>query len=177
MEYTLEVRKGTLQDVDELEKLYYDVTDYLDRHTNYPGWKKGIYPDRDTAAEGIGEDSLFIVCADSRIVGTVILRHHQEEAYRLADWHRDLEDHDVLVIHTLAVHPEYLHKGIGRYLIDFIVSYAQQMKVKAVRLDVYEENTPAMGLYESCGFQYIDTVDLGLGEYGLKWFKLYQRLL
>lgn len=51
------------------------------------------------------------------------------------------------------------------------------MKMKAVRLDVYEKNQPAIQLYKSFGFQYIDTVDLGYGMYGLDWFQLYQKLL
>ena len=49
--------------------------------------------------------------------------------------------------------------------------------MKAVRLDVYEKNTPAVRLYEKLGFQYVDTVDLGYSEYGLDRFRLYQHLL
>lgn len=42
---------------------------------------------------------------------------------------------------------------------------------------VYENNLPAISLYEKCGFKYIDTVDLGLGNYGLDWFKLYEKVV
>ncbi len=49
--------------------------------------------------------------------------------------------------------------------------------MQALRLDVYENNYPAINLYEKFNFKYIDTVDLGLEEYGLKWFKLYEKLL
>ncbi len=28
-----------------------------------------------------------------------------------------------------------------------------------------------------CGFKYIDIIDLGLGNYGLTWFILYEKLL
>ena len=31
--------------------------------------------------------------------------------------------------------------------------------------------------YEKCGFDYIDKGDLGVGEYGLKWFDLYEKLI
>ncbi len=50
-------------------------------------------------------------------------------------------------------------------------------QAKSIRLDVYEGNIPAIRLYEKCGFEYVNTVDLGLGNYGLKWFKLYEKLL
>ncbi|XAM46318.1 hypothetical protein TPDSL_28260 [Terrisporobacter petrolearius] len=51
------------------------------------------------------------------------------------------------------------------------------MNIKELRLDVYEKNLPAIKLYEKFGFKYIDTVDLGLENYGLKWFRLYEKLL
>lgn len=61
--------------------------------------------------------------------------------------------------------------------MEFVIEYAIQMNMKAVRLDVYEKNIPAIRLYEKLEFQYIDTVDLGYGKYGLDLFKLYQLLL
>ena len=67
--------------------------------------------------------------------------------------------------------------GVGRALLDFSFELAQQSGIKSIRLDVYENNLPAIHLYEKCGFEYIDTVDLGFGEYGLDWFKLYEKLL
>lgn len=177
MEEQLEFRKGTGQDLDELEQLYVEVIDYLDSHTNYPCWVKGVYPNRDSAVEGIEEDSLFVACADGRIVGTVILRQKQEPAYEQVDWHMELDEKDIFVIHTLAIHPDYMHQGMGKRLMETVLSYAEEMGIKAVRLDVVCDNIPAIRLYEKCGFEYIDTVDLGLGEYGLDWFKLYERLV
>ena len=57
------------------------------------------------------------------------------------------------------------------------VNCAADAGMKAVRLDVYENNLPAIRLYESCGFDYIDSVDLGYSQYGLDSYRLYQRLL
>jgi ribosomal protein S18 acetylase RimI-like enzyme len=61
--------------------------------------------------------------------------------------------------------------------LDFAAEYGIKSHVRAIRLDVYEGNIPAIRLYEKCGFKYIDTVDLGLGSYGLDWFKLYEKVL
>ena len=68
-------------------------------------------------------------------------------------------------------------KGVGRQLVHFVVDYGRKNGMKAVRLDVYEKNEPAIRLYQKCGFQYIDTVDLGYGKYGLDRFALFQKLL
>ncbi|MGN0203970.1 MAG: GNAT family N-acetyltransferase [Coprococcus sp.] len=171
------IRKGTQEDIDEVAALYDALTDYLEKHVNYPGWRKGIYPAREDAVSGIGEDNLFVAVENGRIAGTVILRHAPEEAYALADWHNQLEYKDIFVIYTFALHPDFLHQGLGKQMMSFIIDYAAHMNMKALRLDVYETNAPAIQLYEEFGFEYIDTVDLGYSAYGLNWFKLYQRLL
>ena len=171
------IRKGTSQDINELSALYDELNDYLESHINYPGWRKGIYPIGEDAARGIAEDSLFVAVEDGRIAGTVILSHQPEEGYESVNWHNNLEYKDIFVVYTFAVHPEFLHRGIGRKIMEFILDYAEQMNMKAIRLDVYEKNIPAIRLYESMGFQYMDSVDLGYSIYGLDWFKVYQKVL
>lgn len=171
------LEKAALADLDELELLYDSICDYLDEHTNYPGWRKGLYPDRETARTGIEEQCLYVVRSGGRIAGTVILRHEAEPAYEKADWHVDLDYSGIFVIYTLAVHPDFLHQGMGSRLMESVVEYSKNCGMKAIRLDVYKNNIPAMKLYEKFGFEHIDTVDLGLGCYGLDLFELYQKIL
>ena len=38
------IEPGTSADIDELEKLYNELNDYLAATINYSGWIKGIYP-------------------------------------------------------------------------------------------------------------------------------------
>ena len=177
----LEITKGTPTDIDELEQLYDCLNDYLGSHTNYPGWKKGIYPTREDAERGIAEGTLFVAREgnkeDNKIVGTVILNHEPETGYSQAAWHEDLEDNEYLVIHTLAVHPDCFNQGIGRLLMELAINCAARTSMKAIRLDVYEKNIPAIKLYEKMGFSYIGTVDLGYGMHGLDWFRLYEKVL
>lgn len=170
----MQIRKGTQKDIDELSALYDDLTDHLQSHTNYPGWRKGYYPAREDAERGIEEESLFVVIEDGKIVGTVILNHQPEKAYELVDWKNQFADSEIFVVHTLAVHPQFFGNGIGKKIMEFALSYAKQMSMKAIRLDVYDKNIPAIHLYESFGFQYMGSVDLGLGMFGLDNFRTYQ---
>ena len=78
------------------------------------------------------------------------------------------------MVRTLVVHPNERNKGIGRILLDFAKEEAKLQGMNSIRLDVYKENTPAIRLYESCGYQYVDTVDLGYSQYGLDLFELYE---
>ncbi len=168
---------GTINDIDELEQLYNDVNDYFVSNINYPGWIKGVYPIRQTAIDGINSKHLFVAKYNEKIVGSIILNHKPEMGYSGVTWEYESDYSDVFVIHTLVVSAEYMKCGVGKNLINFALQFGREQNMKSIRLDVSENNSPAISLYEKCGFKYIDTVDLGLGSYGLHWFKLYERLL
>ena len=175
----MEVRiiPGTKNDINETEELYNDLNDALEIGVNYPGWKKGVYPIREDAIKGISEENMYIAKYKDKIVGAVILNHEPESAYDSVKWKSDDNYDEILVIHTLVVNPNYLRLGIGKKIMDFAYKHAKSLKVKSIRLDVYEKNEPAIKLYEKCGYDYIGTVDLGLKNYGLDWFKLYEKII
>ncbi len=171
------IEPGTSTDIDELEKLYNELNDYLAATINYPGWIKGIYPIREDAVAGVNDNMLYVARTDGRIAGSVILNHQPEKAYENVRWKMELDYSCIFVIHTFVVHPSFLKKGVGHALMDYSLELAQRSEINSVRLDVYEKNLPAISLYEKCGFEYVDTVDLGLGKYGLNWFKLYEKVI
>jgi ribosomal protein S18 acetylase RimI-like enzyme len=171
------IELGKTNDIDELEQLYNDLNDHLAKGVNYPGWIKDIYPIRQNAIDGVKNSNLYVSKHNGKITGSIILSHEPELAYYKAKWGFESDYSDIFVIHTFVVHPKFLKCGVGKALMDFSVKNSIKAQAKSIRLDVYEGNTPAIKLYEKCGFKYIDTVDLGLGEYGLDWFMLYEKLL
>lgn len=170
-------QKATKLEVLPIAQLYDDLNDYLEAHTNYPNWKKGVYPTCDTAQTAFEQGTLFTFKQGDAIVASVILNHLPEEAYHTANWGIELSYEDIFVIHTFVVHPQYLHCGVGIRLMDAIYEHALAQGIKAIRLDVSIHNQPAIALYQKSGYCYIDTVDLGLDIIELRWFKLYQLLL
>ena len=171
------IELGSEKDIDELENLYNILNDYLAEGVNYPGWMKGIYPIRQDAVNGVKNGTLYVAKHNGKIIGSIILNHEPESAYYKVKWKIESDYCDIFVIHTFIIHPEYMKLGIGKALMDFAVEYSLQSNIKSIRLDVYENNIPAINLYKKCGFQYIDTVDLGLGNYGLNWFKLFEKTI
>lgn len=174
------IDKGNVSDIDELARLYDDLNDYLASGINYPGWKKGVYPIQEDAISGVENGELYVArqTGTGKIIGSIILNHKAEEAYHKVKWKLDTNDYsNILVVHTLVVHPLHLKNSIGKSLMEFAYKFAKNEKMKSIRLDVYEHNTPAIHLYESCGFLYVATVDLGLSCYGLDNFHLYEKLL
>ena len=171
------VRPAAYEDLDAVERLYDELNGYVECHVNYPGWKKGVYPLRQDAEEGLRAGALYVAECQGKIAGTVIYLREQGEPYRDVDWQIDFEV-PVIVIHILAVHPDYFGKGVGKALLDQAAELGRRQGVRAIRLDTYEENIPAVRLYEKSGFSYRGMVDLGLEEkYGLKWYRTFEKLL
>ena len=55
-------------------------------------------------------------------------------------------------VQRIAVLPRYRRLGLGRKMMDAMLTYASQCRVTAVSLEVREGNHPARRLYESYGF-------------------------
>ncbi len=63
-------------------------------------------------------------------------------------------DADVL---TLTVLPNYRRMGIGRAMLDQLITWAKIRKAPAIFLEVREGNVEASPLYKSAGFEPIST--------------------
>jgi len=59
-----------------------------------------------------------------------------------------VDDAEVL---NIAIHPEYQHKGYGRYLLEYLISILPK-STKRFFLEVRVTNTNAICLYEDIGF-------------------------
>ena len=63
-------------------------------------------------------------------------------------------DADVL---TLTVAPKFRRQGVGRTMLDQLISWAKLRKAPAIFLEVREGNIEASPLYKSAGFEPIST--------------------
>lgn len=64
--------------------------------------------------------------------------------------------HNVLgevYITNVAVFPELRRKGVGKALVEFLVSEMKSENADFVTLEVRESNQNAISLYEKCGFE------------------------
>ena len=173
----LRIRKATREDLDAVEALYNALNDYLAVHENGPRWSRGVYPLREHAEEGLAEGQLYVAELDGHIAGTVIYQEEQGDVYRQVDWQLPFET-PAVVIHILAVHPDFFRQGVASALLDYAAEFGRSHGARTVRLDTYEENTAACRLYERCGFRKMARIDLGLEEiYGLKWYFAYEKVI
>ena len=139
---------------------------------NPSGWRSGIYPGREEAEDAVSAGTLWLLEDGGLPAGAVILNHDQAGFWAGGSWQVPAEEEQVLAVHTLSVDPGCSRRGGGRFLLDFARKLGRETGCKALRLDVFTENSPAIALYETYGFRRAGTLESGLP--GLKWFRLYE---
>lgn len=149
------IRKATIEDVNEIAKLYDMAIDYEDAHIKYTSWQKGIYPTADTAKLGVKNDSMYVLEGGNKLLAAVIIDNRQPPEYRNISWGVTAKQSAVMVIHTLCVHPECSGLGIGSAIVDFAKELAKKTKCLAIRLNTTSRNTLAIRLYEKNGFSVV----------------------
>jgi ribosomal-protein-alanine N-acetyltransferase len=59
-------------------------------------------------------------------------------------------------VHTIGVHPDHQGRGIGRRLLEGLLSHADELAA-TVYLEVRTDNEPAQALYRRTGFEVVGT--------------------
>ena len=83
-------------------------------------------------------DSYYVVVAEGQIVGYL----------RAVDMPED----DALDVEQFYFHPDYWRQGFGRRAMAFAQDLAHRTGKAAMTVWVLEQNTPAIGFYQACGF-------------------------
>jgi phosphinothricin acetyltransferase len=58
-----------------------------------------------------------------------------------------------VVEHSVYVHPDARGRGVGRRLLDALISSTEQAGVWTIQSGVFPENTASLALHEACGFR------------------------
>ncbi len=169
------IEKAKSADIDEMETLYNDVCDYLADKEYNPGWRKGYFPARENAQFFLDDNALYVARKDGKIVGSLALSHSPDSEPGEETETVRIEYDDILYLHLVMVHPACLRQGIGLEMFRFAEQTGKQEGVRCLRLYVYEKNNVAIKAYEKGGFRYIGKEDIGLREYGLERFYLYEK--
>lgn len=168
------VRKALASDLAQAAALYDKVTLYLENNINYPDWTHKIYPCFETAEEGIKTGTLFVCTENGEIIGEFILNTDPGGDYEVGDWSVFIREGEYMIIHALAVDPDFSRKGVGRRMVEFCMDYAKENGFRAIRLDAVPKNLPARHMYESLGFRFAGERDLKRYETGILSFALYE---
>lgn len=169
----MELIKCDKEQYEAITELYHQVTAYLQAHTNYPLWDSA-HPSDKGVADAIEQGTQYACVYNGEIRGAVVLSEDPEGDYDNASWSAELRKGEYLVIHVLAVHPDFAGRGLGSFMVDRCISIAKEKGYKALRLDVVPGNIPAERLYKNKGFVYAGTQDIRREAVDIPLFDLYE---
>jgi RimJ/RimL family protein N-acetyltransferase len=91
------------------------------------------------------EVELVVAEQDSVLIGSGYARIEKAKHYNKHTHHAYLG--------FMYVVPEHRGKGVNRLIIDALSKWARAQNITELRLDVYNDNSPAIAAYEKAGFK------------------------
>lgn len=169
------IKKAVPPDLPAIAALYGAVCDCLEGKPHNPGWHRDGFPTVSDAEHYLATGTMLLAWEDGELAGSIAFDPSPSaEGEPFPD--APGQEEDIWYIHVLAVHPNHGRRGIGSRLLAEAEEYARHAGVRALRLYVWEGNSPAIRAYEKAGYACIRKgVDIGLAEFGLPRFSLYEK--
>lgn len=108
------------------------------------------YPTVDIIANDINNRHLYGLSKNDKWLGVIVLNTTQSAEYNNVNW----EDSNgrALIVHRLAIKPEFQNRGYSKKLMDFAESFAAKNHFTSIRLDTYSANNISLQLYQQRGY-------------------------
>lgn len=151
-------RKATMGDLDAIAGIYSRTHDAEEAGLTTIGWKRAIYPTRETALASLERDDMYVCEVDGKMVATGIINQIQVDVYADVEWSREAADEEVLVLHTLAVDPAARYDGVGKGFVQFYEDMGREMNCIDLRMDTNATNKIARNFYRELGFTEVGIV-------------------
>ena len=152
------IRKATLDDLDAISAIYDAIHDREEAGLAVIGWNRAIYPTRASGEAAILAGEMYVLEEEGRVLAAAKINQKQEESYTEGSWTHDAPDSEVLVLHTLVVHPEAAGRGIGTRFVAFYEECAARMACPYLRMDTNARNAAARALYKKLGYTEVSIV-------------------
>ena len=151
-------RKATAADLDGVWAIFDAVLTGEEAGRTHVGWVRGIYPTPDLFRDSLEEGVLFVCQRDGMIAAAARINQVQSEEYSRAPWTILAPPDKVMVLHTMAVHPDMQGRGIATDFVRFYEQYAAEQGCTCLRLDTNATNLPGRALYPKLGYRAVGVV-------------------
>ena len=147
------VRKAVPQDLDAVARIYEAAcTDMAGTEFDIE-WVWGNYPTREGLAERIAAGELLLAERAGAIAGACVIDNADDPTYAVASWRVDVPQPEVGVLHLFVIDPACRRQGIAPVLLEAAAQEARKRGFATLRLDVFDNNEPAVRLYLAHGYE------------------------
>lgn len=170
----LDIIKAQEADFENVRAFYFSLIEEMADSPFLPGWEAEVYPTSEEIRHAIESGWLYMGMLDGQMAAGMVLNSAATDGYNQVKWIVDAQPEDAMVVHLLGVHPRFTSRGLAKEMTRAAVEIARQAGKKSVRLDVMKGNLPASRVYESVGFQHLETLPLFYEDTGWTDFLMYE---
>lgn len=145
----MNIIKPELDEIPVIFDIFNECRNYMEMQGIFQ-WDD-IYPNNKVVTDDYKNNSIYIYKNSTEIMGVISFDEEQSEEYKKINWLYN--DNKILVIHRLAVRPDYQKQGIARQLMNFVEGTAVKLGFSSVRLDTYSGNPRAIKFYTELGYK------------------------
>lgn len=151
------IRLAKIEEIDRIVDICKRCGLFL-RQNGIDQWDEN-YPKREIIQQDVETETLFVYADNENLKGLVVLNETQDDEYNEIDWLTKDSSRN-LVVHRLAVHPDYQGQGIAQKLMDYAEVYAEKLNYDSIRLDTFSQNQRNQTFYQRRNYTELGTVYL-----------------
>lgn len=145
-------RRAKEEDIDRIVQIYDAIHDREEAGILSIGWKRDVYPTKQTVVDAISRNDMFVEIENETIVAAAIINQIQVPEYKDCKWRYSAEAQEVMVLHTLTVAPEWTGYGFAKKFVYYYEEYARNCGCHYLRMDTNAKNKAARNLYAGLGY-------------------------
>ncbi|WP_282936477.1 GNAT family N-acetyltransferase [Paenibacillus sp. RC67] len=150
----MSIVRADYTELEAVTELYAAITRDM-RERNIDQWDE-YYPTIAVFQNDLHNKQMYGIQKEGQWIGAVVVNEAQDTEFEGLSWQD--QSGKAVVIHRLAVHPDYQGQGIGKKLLQFAEMEAAAHPYTSIRLDAYSANLAAIGMYEKAGYTKVGEV-------------------
>lgn len=144
------MRKAHLEDIKEIMSIIRKTIMEMHSYHNHQ-WDE-FYPQEKDFINDIQVGDLYVAERNGRLVAFICVNKIEPAEYSGLNWS---SRKDVMVIHRMAVDPEYRRNGVGRELMNFAEDLALKSNIDYLKTDTNSINEKMKALFLKFGYNFI----------------------
>ena len=139
------IRKANMNDLESIMKIIKSTVEEMKTYNNTQ-WDENYPLEKDFVSD-IKKQDLYIYEVDGEVAGFICLNYEEPEEYLGLNWSSNKK---AMVIHRMAVNPNFRKTGIASKLVDFAEKLAVENNVSYLKSDTYSINSKMNLLFTPC---------------------------
>lgn len=148
------MRKAVYEDLKDIMEIIKKTVIEMKAYGNTQ-WDE-TYPREEDFKKDMDKGDLYVIEKDGKLAGFLCINKVQPEEYKPLNW--SLEE-EAMVVHRMAVNPDFRRMGIGTALMNFAEEKAREFGIRYMKTDTNSVNKNMNSLFEKCGYKHVGQME------------------